>query len=167
MHVFGFAQALLAISVFANAAFSKAIESPPAGGPAVVVVRQTAPPPAQSLIMSCGDYSRIANLSIVGSNSTYRATFFAISPVGTQYNAEVLDTAIAKLPTVIMDRPLNEACGNLTALAIQEAANNFTVRTVLQFSNIPVPEPLDTGTNIIFCCAAALIFMGGTWLSMP
>ncbi|KAK1569613.1 uncharacterized protein LY79DRAFT_528378 [Colletotrichum navitas] len=161
MHAFGFARVLLAVSVFADAAFAKAIEVP---GMAVVV-RQAAP--AQSTIMSCGEYSRIANLSTVGSNSTYRATFFAASPNGNQFNAEVLDTAIAKLPSVIMDRPLNEACGNLTALAIQEAANNFTIRTVLQFSNIPVPKPLDVGPDIIFCCALALFFMGGIWLTMP
>ncbi|KAK1976511.1 hypothetical protein LZ30DRAFT_692811 [Colletotrichum cereale] len=161
MQGFGFAQVLLAVSVLTNAAFAKAIEAP---APAVVV-RQTTP--AQSTIMSCGEYSRIANLSTVGVNSTYRATFFAASPNGNQFNAEVLDTAIAKLPSVIMDQALNAACGNLTALAIQEAANNFTIRTVLQFSNIPVPAPLDTSLHIVFCCAAALFFMGGTWVAMP
>ncbi|KAK2027510.1 hypothetical protein LX32DRAFT_653888 [Colletotrichum zoysiae] len=165
MHAFGIARALLAVSVFANAALAKAIDIPAAAAAAAVVVRQAAP--AQSTIMSCGEYSRIANLSTVGANSTYRSTFFAASPNGNQFNAEVLDTAIAKLPSVIMDRALNEACGNLTALAIQEAASNFTVRTVLQFSNIPVPEPLDVGLNIVFCCAVALTFMGGTWLTMP
>ncbi|GKT44643.1 uncharacterized protein ColSpa_04824 [Colletotrichum spaethianum] len=162
MHNFVFAQILLAVSVFANGAFAGAIEAP---GPAVVV-RQTTPT-TQSTIVSCGEYSRIANLSTVGANSTYRATFFVASPNGNQFNAEVLDTAIAKLPSLIMDRALNEACGNLTALAIQEAANNFTIRTVLQFSNIPPAAPLDTSVHIIVCCAAALIFMGGTWLAMP
>ncbi|WYZ36938.1 hypothetical protein EsH8_II_000444 [Colletotrichum jinshuiense] len=162
MHSVSFAQLFLAVSVFAGAALGKAIEIP---GVAAVVVRQTTP--AVSTIMSCGEYSRIANLSTVGANSTYRATFFEASPNGNQFNAEVLDTAIAKLPSVIMDRALNEACGNLTALAIQEAANNFTLRTVLQFSNIPPPEPLDTSTHIIFVCLGAVFFMGGTWIAMP
>ncbi|GKT56585.1 metal tolerance protein 3 protein [Colletotrichum tofieldiae] len=161
MHNFAFAQILLAVSVFVNAAFAKAVEVP---GPAVVV-RQTTP--AQPTIMSCGEYSRIANLSTVGANSTYRATFFEASPNGNQFNAEVLDTAMAKLPSVIMDRALNEACGNLTALALQEAANNFTIRTVLQFANIPPTEPLDTSIHIIIVCVAAVTFMGGTWLAMP
>ncbi|KAK1991569.1 hypothetical protein LX36DRAFT_663191 [Colletotrichum falcatum] len=166
MHAFGFAQVLLAVSVFADAAFAKAVDVPAAAAAAAaVVVRQAAP--AQSTIISCGEYSRIANLSTVGANSTYRASFFAASPNGNQFNAEVLDTAIAKLPSLIMDRALNEACGNLTALAIQEAANNFsTSRTVLQFANIPPATPPDVGTNIIFCCAAALFFMGGCWLGL-
>ncbi|KAK1459807.1 hypothetical protein CMEL01_02806 [Colletotrichum melonis] len=161
-----FTNLFLAVSLMGTAAFGKAIEVP-APGPAVVV-RQTNPTtPAQSTIMSCGEYSRIANLSTVGANSTYRATFFEASPNGNQFNAEVLDTAILKLPTVIMDRALNEACGNLTALAIQEAANNFSIRTVLQFSNIPPAEPLDTSTHIIFVCAGALFFMSGIWVAMP
>ncbi|OHF00629.1 hypothetical protein CORC01_03946 [Colletotrichum orchidophilum] len=155
----------LAVSLMSTAALGKAISVP---GPAIVV-RQTNPttPAAQSTIMSCGEYSRIANLSTVGANSTYRATFFEASPNGNQFNAEVLDTAILKLPSVIMDRALNEACGNLTALAIQEAANNFTIRTVLQFSNIPPAAPLDISTNIIFVCAGALFFMTGIWMTMP
>ncbi|TQN68724.1 hypothetical protein CSHISOI_06734 [Colletotrichum shisoi] len=156
MHHFVLAQILLAVSVLSNGALAKAL-----------LVRQTAPTTGQPAAVSCGEYSRIANLSTVGSNSTYRATFFDASPAGNSFNAAVLDAAIAKLPSVIMDRALNEACGNLTALAIQEAANNFTIRTVLQFSNIPPTEPLDNSLHIIFVCAAALTFMTGTWVAMP
>ncbi|KAJ0160799.1 hypothetical protein CTA2_7269 [Colletotrichum tanaceti] len=156
MHNFVLAQILLAVSVFTNGALAKAL-----------VVRQTAPTTGRTTAVSCGEYARIANLSAVGTNSSYRATFFEASPAGNSFNAAVLDTAIAKLPSVIMDRALNEACGNLTALAIREAANNFTIRTVLQFSNIPPAEPLDTSFHVLIACAAALTFMGGTWVAMP
>ncbi|KAL0941467.1 uncharacterized protein CTRU02_204230 [Colletotrichum truncatum] len=164
MHNFFLAQLLLAVTVFANTAFGHAISNP---GPAVVV-RQAAPVAAnpQSTIMSCADYSRIANLSTIGANSTYRATFFAASPNGNQYNAEVLDTAIAKLPSVIMDKALNDACGNLTALALVEAERNFTQRIVAQFSNIPVPPPLKTGPIIGIVCLSIVMFCG-SWVAMP
>ncbi|OLN92240.1 hypothetical protein CCHL11_01333 [Colletotrichum chlorophyti] len=162
MHSSALAQMLTAVSVLSTAVVGKAIEVP---APAVVVRQTTTTPP--STIVSCDEYSRIANLSTVGLNSTYRATFFEASPHGNQFNAEVLDTAIAKLPSVIMNQALNEACGNLTALAIQEAATNFTQRTVLQLSNIPPPVPLDTSTHIVIVCLGGLIFMGGTWMAMP
>ncbi|KAK2779061.1 hypothetical protein CKAH01_11481 [Colletotrichum kahawae] len=161
MYAYFLAQLLLAATALANAIAN------PAGGLAVVV-RQAAPVAANppSTIMSCAEYSRIANLSTVGANSTYRATFFAASPNGNQYNAEVLDTAILKLPTVIMDQALNTACGNLTALALVEAQRNFTQRTVLQLSNIPVPEPLTVGPVIAIVCAS-IVLAAGSWVAMP
>ncbi|TDZ53958.1 hypothetical protein CTRI78_v006666 [Colletotrichum trifolii] len=156
MQHFFLAQLLLAVAVVATA-----IEKPPAA----VVVRQTTPAPPT--IMSCPEYSRIANLSTIGKNSTYRATFFAASPNGNHYNAEVLDNAILQLPAVILNQALNEACGNLTALAIVEAERNFTQRTVAQFSDIPLPEPLKTGPLIAIVCGSVAMFMGVTWVAMP
>ncbi|EQB43268.1 hypothetical protein GCG54_00003010 [Colletotrichum gloeosporioides] len=163
MHAYFLAQLLLAATALANA-----IANPNQAPGLAVVVRQAAPVAANppSTIMSCAEYSRIANLSTVGANSTYRATFFAASPNGNQYNAEVLDTAIAKLPTVIMDQALNTACGNLTALALVEAERNFTQRTVLQLSNIPVPDPLTTGPVIAIVCAS-IVLAAGSWVAMP
>ncbi|KAF6822727.1 hypothetical protein CPLU01_11837 [Colletotrichum plurivorum] len=170
MHDFALAKLLLlALAVFSHAVLGKAIANPPPPGPAVVVRQAAGGAVAtnpQSTIMSCGEYSRIANLSTVGKNSTYRATFFAASPEGNHYNAEVLDTAIARLPTVIMDKALNDACGNLTALALVEAERNFTQRTVLQFPNIPVPPPLTTGPVIAVVCLS-IVFFCGSWVALP
>lgn len=170
MHNFFLAQLLVAVAVavavFADAALGHAINNINNPGPAAVVVRQAAaanPPPT---VMSCADYSRIANLSTIGANSTYRATFFAASPNGNQFNAEVLDTAIAKLPSVIMDRNLNDVCGNLTALALVEAERNFTRRIVAQFSNIPPAPPLTTGPIIAVVCMS-IVLVCGSWVAMP
>lgn len=171
MHSFFLAQLLLALcAAFANAGLlgnvAHAVAHPAEG--LAVVVRQAAPAatPAAATAVSCSEYSRIANLSTIGANSTYRATFFQASPNGNQFNAEVLDTAIKKLPSVIMDKALNDACGNLTALALVEAERNFTQRIVAQFSNIPLPEPLTTGPIIAVVCVSIVLFCG-TWIAMP
>ncbi|TAQ84479.1 hypothetical protein B7494_g7201 [Chlorociboria aeruginascens] len=82
---------------------------------------------------SCADYSTIANLSTIGLNSTFRAAFLQASPQGTDATAAILNKAEAQLPDVIDDATLNTQCGNLTALALQEAPINFTLGIVGPF----------------------------------
>ncbi|KIX06991.1 uncharacterized protein Z518_04967 [Rhinocladiella mackenziei CBS 650.93] len=83
---------------------------------------------------TCDEYSRIANFSIVGANSTYRSAYLQASPQGTDPAREPLDDAIAQLPSFQFDTEINDECGNLTEVAIEGAAANFTQGTVLQFS---------------------------------
>jgi len=82
---------------------------------------------------TCAEYSTIANLSTVGSNSTYRAAYLAASPQGGYPARAPLDTAEKELPNLQFDTALNTACGNLTEIAIKGAATNFTNGVVLQF----------------------------------
>jgi len=83
---------------------------------------------------SCADYSRIANLTVVGSNATYRAPYLAASPEGSDPARAPLDAAIPLLPALQFDEALNQQCGNLTTIAYEGAEANFTNGIVLQFS---------------------------------
>ncbi|KAF2493683.1 hypothetical protein BU16DRAFT_52185 [Lophium mytilinum] len=109
--------------------------------PAILAVRQTTSNP------QCGDYSRIANLSTIGKNSTYRSLFLQASPRGTFADADMLNAAIAKLPTLTKDAGLNKACGNLTTVAFVEAEKNFTEGVVAQFSGL-VPTGITAGPEV-------------------
>ncbi|KAH8808622.1 hypothetical protein F5884DRAFT_858149 [Xylogone sp. PMI_703] len=82
---------------------------------------------------SCTTYSRIANLTTISTNTTYRAAFLRSAPMGTFMAASTLDKDASQLPVLQMDAQLNEQCGNLTTIAIDSAATNFTEGTVLGF----------------------------------
>ncbi|KIY00534.1 uncharacterized protein Z520_03197 [Fonsecaea multimorphosa CBS 102226] len=82
----------------------------------------------------CSEYSTIANLSIVGANSTYRAAYLKASPQGYDPASAPLDSAIPKLPSFQFNASINAECGNLTEVAIKGAATNFTQGQVLQFN---------------------------------
>lgn len=56
--------------------------------------------------------------------------------------ASILDKETVQLPAVQMDSQLNEQCGNLTTIAIQAAATNFTEGTVL---GVPIQD--DVGAS--------------------
>ncbi|KAI1385795.1 uncharacterized protein F4822DRAFT_414172 [Hypoxylon trugodes] len=84
--------------------------------------------------VSCPEYSMVANYSTIGSNSTYRAAFQQSSPLGTFQSNAIMDGATAKLPQFINNKAINDACGNLTQIAITEAANNFTRGIVANFN---------------------------------
>lgn len=75
----------------------------------------------------------MANLSVIGSNATYRAAYLAASPEGSDPARAPLDTAITQLPALEFDKALNTECGNLTTVAFKEAEANFTNGIVLQF----------------------------------
>ncbi len=78
-------------------------------------------------------YSRTANLSTVGANSTYRSAYLLASPEGSDPARAPLDAAELALPAMTMNKTLNTECGNLTTLAFAQAAVNFTEGVVLQF----------------------------------
>lgn len=92
-------------------------------------------PSASTTISSadCTSYARTANVSVVGSNSTLRGAFLRSAPMGTFMAASILDKEIVNLPALQMDSELNGQCGNLTTIAFEAAATNFTQGTVLGF----------------------------------
>lgn len=97
-------------------------------------------PRQQDANATCAEYSTIANLSVVGSNSTYRAAYLAASPQGADPARAPLDTAEGELPKLQFDTALNAECGNLTQVAIAGAAANFTNGVVLQFKINAAPQ---------------------------
>jgi hypothetical protein len=86
-----------------------------------------------STSVTCLDYGSIANLSTIGLNATYRAAYLKAAPDGTAHSATILNDAEAKLPPLTANGVLNQQCGNLTTIALTEAANNFTRGIVAQY----------------------------------
>ncbi|KAB5531457.1 hypothetical protein GE09DRAFT_385759 [Coniochaeta sp. 2T2.1] len=84
-------------------------------------------------LVTCLDYSSIANLSTISANSTYRAAYLQAAPDGTDHSVAILNDAQAKLPPLTKNEALNQQCGNLTTIAFSEAANNFTQGIVAQY----------------------------------
>ena len=134
-----------------------------AGIVAPVVVRQTsnigATGQANRALVSCSAYSSIANLSQISSNSTYRAAFLRSTTDGTNKAARILNAAQAQLPSLINDVPLNQQCGNATALAIAEVVTNFTNGIIAEFKIQPTIGVDATGGPglitimvVIMCC---------------
>jgi len=119
---FSHASLLLFLSIFT--AVTTAIYSP---------VNLLSPRQQQANLAICAEYSTIANLSIVGSNATYRAAYLQASPQGSDPARAPLDTAITELPDFQFNTTINDECGNLTEVAIAGAATNFTHGVVLQF----------------------------------
>ncbi|KAJ9613275.1 hypothetical protein H2200_003217 [Cladophialophora chaetospira] len=98
---------------------------------------------------SCAAYSRIANLSTVGANATYRAAYLAASPEGSDPARAPLDTAELQLPALTANKSLNAECRNLTTIAFKEAAVNFTNGIVLQFKIGAVNSAGKTGQSVL------------------
>lgn len=124
-----------------------------------IIARQNAAP--LDTAQACAQYSRIANLSTIGGNTTYRTVFIDVSPVGTLFNTALLNQAQRDLPMLTMDAQLNQACGNLTALAIQEAAVNFTKGIVGQFAFTGNHASVINGPMVIGICLACLVIILG------
>ena len=110
---------LLAVSIFQVAVI--ATEDLGAENTPRFAARQTTTP-----TVSCLEYATVANLSTIGTNSTFRAAFLQASPSGTDKSAGILDGATTQLKTMIDDEALNSQCGNATAIAIQQAPINLT-----------------------------------------
>lgn len=111
-------------------------------------------------VQACTQYSRVANLSVIGANSTYRAAFLESSPDGTLGNAALLNKAILDNVNLALDPALNQACGNSTAIAITEAANNFTKNVVAQFTFVGNPSAIIVGPIIAVVSGLALLVFG-------
>lgn len=82
---------------------------------------------------TCLEYSRVANYSTIGTNSTYRASFQQASPHGTDQASGILDSATAKLPDFKFNAAINARCGNLSQVAVAGAEANFTQGIVAEF----------------------------------
>lgn len=96
-----------------------------------IVLRQTTGSETTVDSTNCTSYARTANLTVVSNNSTFRAAFLRSAPMGVSFAATILDKAALQLPALQFDSQLNAQCGNLTTVAFEEAATNFTQGTVL------------------------------------
>lgn len=115
---------------------------------------------------SCQSYSRTANLSTIGKNSTYRSAFYSRSLSGSMYDNRMFSEAILAIPALTADQALNNLCGNLTEVALTEAEANFTRATVAQFDGIVV-EGIKAGPEVMVIVGAVVVLFFGVWSFMP
>jgi hypothetical protein len=114
----------------------------------------------------CTEYTRIANLSTIGSNSSYRSIFLSQSSVGSMYDAKMFTAAMNALPPMMMDKGLNDRCGNATATAIAEAERNLTKGIVAQFEGVK-PGTIKAGWELMVIVGVVIMIFVGTWGFMP
>jgi hypothetical protein len=157
MHSSLFTTLALAFSLFSTALASP--HAPDFGGAVLTVRQSTTSDP-------CLDYSVTATHAIIGANSTYRAAYFSLSNVGTIYDAQMLDAAIAKLPSLTANANLNAQCGNMTEIKLTEAEGNFTQGIVGPFSGVQ-PLVLTAGLIVPVIVGAIIVVFGATWIFMP
>ena len=108
--------------------------------------------------ISCQEFATIANLSIIGGNSTFRAAFIKSSPQGTLQSENLLTNAQNQFVqlNLINDTALNQTCGNLTAIAIAEAPKNFSKGIIGPFS-ISGGTRLGSGNGFVTMITAAVV----------
>jgi hypothetical protein len=121
--------------------------------------RQTAP-----MTVSCLEYATVANLSTIGTNSTFRAAFLQAAPFGSDKTFGILDGATKTLKGLIDDKALNDECGNLTAVAIKEAPVNFTQGIVGPFTIKEASEATHNGRGLGMVILMVVATMGATVL---
>ncbi|KAI0890257.1 uncharacterized protein GGS22DRAFT_11121 [Annulohypoxylon maeteangense] len=130
------------------------------------LVPRQSPSAAAAASPICQNYARVANLSTVGLNSTYRAAFLRSSNLGTFDARAILDVESPKLMGMMMDVQLNQQCGNLSQIAMDGAAANLTAGTVLGLPIADAPGiAVDAVAMPIVQVSIFLIFCG-TWLSL-
>jgi hypothetical protein len=157
MQLFASLLVVLSVSRFA-------IGAPDKFPAAVLVERQTNPLPTTQVGDPCVDYSFTANMSTISANSSYRAAFMQKAPVGTMITARMLNAAQAKLPTLTADAALNQQCGNLTELALTEAANNFTKGIIAQFTTEGLPVGIKAGPEVLIIVGAICALFSFVWV---
>lgn len=144
---------------------SNVLATPTKPGSIKIVARQAAPAATPGSVLStdlaCLQYSRIANLSAIGTNSSYRTAFIESSPLGTLQNMAMLNGAMASLPVLTADAALNQACGNLTTIATEQAAINFTQGIVAQFTFTGNPSSVVNGPIMIVVTLVAMVIICG------
>ncbi|KAH6645196.1 hypothetical protein BKA67DRAFT_587154 [Truncatella angustata] len=114
----------------------------------------------------CQNYAKVANLSTIGLNSTYRAAFLRSAPMGTDAASSILDTQSPKLMGMMFDKNLNEQCGNLSTIALAEAANNFTRGIVADLTIQPAPGIGVIGPETPLVVIAIILMFGGMFISL-
>lgn len=135
------------------------LAAPKASPAAVLQVRQSAPDP-------CITYSITANLSTIGSNTTYRSIFYSRSMTGTMYDNAMFKNAMLALPAMTKDVALNRQCGNLTDVAFNEAMRNFTQKIVGPFTEV-APEGIKAGPEVIVIVGGIMLMFSAVWSFMP
>ncbi|KAM0815908.1 putative ML-like domain-containing protein [Seiridium cardinale] len=131
----------------------------------VLAPRQS--PNANALINPvCENYSKVANLSVIGLNSTYRAAFLRSAPMGTDAASSILDTESPKLMGMMLDKNLNAQCGNLSAIAFTEAANNLTKGIVADLTILEAPGVGVTGATTPLVVVSIVLLMCGMFISL-
>lgn len=128
-----------------------------------IQVRQVSATPSQTDL--CLDYERTANMSTIGANSSYRTVLMQKSNTGTILNARMMDAAIKKLPALTADTTLNTACGNWTEIALREAATNFTMGIVAQFTTEGLPVGIVAGPLVVGVCGSIAALFSIVWVS--
>ncbi|KAI1143129.1 hypothetical protein F5Y05DRAFT_143478 [Hypoxylon sp. FL0543] len=114
----------------------------------------------------CQNYARVANLSTVALNATYRAAFLRSSSMGTFAARSILDVESPKLMGMMMDAQLNQQCGNLSQVALDGAAANLTQGTVLGLTILDAPGVVPDSPAMPIVQIAIFLLMGGTWLCL-
>ncbi|KAI0120372.1 hypothetical protein F4776DRAFT_251593 [Hypoxylon sp. NC0597] len=114
----------------------------------------------------CQNYARVANLSTVALNATYRAAFLRSSSMGTFAARSILDVESPKLMGMMMDAKLNQQCGNLSQVALDGAATNLTQGTVLGLTILDAPGVAPDSVAMPIVQVAIFLLMGGTWLCL-
>lgn len=122
--------------------------------------------PTGSTAPQCLEYSRIANFSSIGSNTTLRSAFIQASPVGTKSNLNMLAAAVAALPPLTLNAALNQACGNLTTVAAVEVDRNFSQGNIAGFRTSLTPDAVENGWPVIFSTVFCLVVMCVPWMFM-
>ncbi|KAI1407028.1 hypothetical protein F5Y13DRAFT_142117 [Hypoxylon sp. FL1857] len=114
----------------------------------------------------CQNYARVANLSTVALNATYRAAFLRSSSMGTFAARSILDVESPKLMGMMMDQKLNQQCGNLSQVALDGAAANLTQGNVLGLTILDAPGVTPDSPAMPIVQVAIFLLMGGTWLCL-
>ncbi len=141
---------LLFLSVLATVTDARTIYSP------INLLRARQQQTDQSI---CAEYSTVANLSIVAANATYRAAYLKASTEGTDPTTAPLDAALAQLPNFQFNTTVNKECGNLTEVAIEGAATNFTQGVVLQEN---INSAVQIGARAMGMAMIMAIVVGGS-----
>lgn len=131
-----------------------------------IVPRQSPSANTNTASTNCLDYSRIANLTTISVNSTYRAAFLRSAPMGTFRAISIIDQDAKKLMPLMMDGKLNGQCGNLSTIAFQAAATNFTQGTVLGFKILEAVGADPAGFAMPFCWVLISLMMTCLWISL-
>jgi hypothetical protein len=108
--------------------------------------------------VSCDQYASIANLSIVAMNSTFRADFVQASRDGTLQSSAILDNALNQFMSeaLMNDTTLNQQCGNLTLVAVNEAPKNFSEGIILD-EHVGAAAALGGGVRLTAVITAAMV----------
>ncbi|PSN61939.1 hypothetical protein BS50DRAFT_133894 [Corynespora cassiicola Philippines] len=115
---------------------------------------------------ACLDYERIANLSTIGANSSYRSAYLARSSFGGLVDQKMFAENMAKLPALTADAGLNTRCGNKTEIALAGAESNLTQGIVGPFTEV-TPGTIKNGIEVIVIVVTIMFIFCSVWVLSP